>query len=131
MRPANQIEVMLLIELFNDVLAERVAHTPLVLAPCCHLFVGVAPQQVAEKTVVRHVNRSVEILDLFETVEIRTQSSVHAKNPLLNKRTHRHVIETITKLSPQADRVPAFAFIVKTISAVDGLAFVVASQKIK
>ena len=56
---------------------------------------------------------------------------MHTENSLLDNGGNRHKIEAEAEVSPEGDRVATFAFVVEAVGSVDGLAFVVATQKVE
>ena len=48
MRSANQVNLILVVELADDVLSECEADTTVVVAPVCHFFVRVRPKEVTK-----------------------------------------------------------------------------------
>ncbi len=67
---------------------------------------------------------------LFERGQVRTESSVHAKDLSPDESRERHVFEDALELSPYplAFESPS-AFLHKAVEGVDTLAFVIASEK--
>ena len=59
MRATDEIHVMFLQETRDDVGPEREGHAAIIFAPASDVFVRVGPQQVAEKSAVRDLERSV------------------------------------------------------------------------
>lgn len=73
MGAAYQIDVVLLIEVFDDNFAEGVGDTTVIFAPVDHVLLGigwVGPQEVAEKPAIWHVRRSQNLIDLMELVQL-------------------------------------------------------------
>ena len=73
MRPANQIDVIFLIEVFHNYLSEGVGNTSVILAPIDDVFfwVGrITPQEVAKKPAVRHIRWSQDLVDLLQIVQL-------------------------------------------------------------
>ena len=71
---ADQIEIILLVEIFDDNFAKRVADTAVIFAPVNDIFLRVGrigPQQVAEKSTVRHISRPQNLVDLLQIAEFR------------------------------------------------------------
>ena len=71
MRPTNEIDIIFLIEVFNDNLSECVRYPAVILAPINHVFLGVGwvgPEQVAEEAAVRHVSWTQDLVDLLQIV---------------------------------------------------------------
>lgn len=61
-------------ELGDHVSAEREGDTTVVLAPTQHIFVRVGPQQVAEKSLVRHISGTHDPSYLLHRLEVWGQA---------------------------------------------------------
>jgi hypothetical protein len=53
---------------------------------------------------------------------------VHCENLLIDDCCNGQAVEAVRESLPKLDVIPSFAFIVESIDAVDGSAFVVAAQ---
>lgn len=95
MRPANQIQIMLLEKATNNFMAEDKAHTSFGLAPALDVFVGVGPEQVAEQAGVGHVGRPHDFVDLVEVGELRGETAVHAQDLLVDQGGDRQAVEAV------------------------------------
>jgi len=68
-RPADQVNLVLVVELSHDVFSEREANTSVVVAPVLHFFVGVGPEKVTQESSVRHVCGPHDVIDGEDFVE--------------------------------------------------------------
>jgi hypothetical protein len=128
-RATDQVQIVPLQELGNNVGAEREADSTVVVTPSRNVFIGVAPQQVAQQARVGHVSRPHDALDLLERIEIRTKTAVHAKNLLVDHGGNGHTVEAVGERLPYFDVVPPLAFVKEPIDLVDGRALVVATKE--
>lgn len=97
MGSTDQIDVIRLIELRHDIIAEQISSAAWTDAPALRLFrIGPrreinedegffsssrdSPEQITHRSIVRHFHLSIDLSDLIESVDRRTQSSVHAKD---------------------------------------------------
>lgn len=78
--------------------------------------------------VCTYVCRPHHTTDLLHGVQVRTQTTVHRKDLLIDNGGNRQTVETIRKCFPQFDVVSALALIVKPVYTVDGGAFVISSK---
>jgi len=66
---------------------------------------------------------------LVETAELRGESSMHAKDFLINKSGNRETVEAVGERFPQFDVISALAFVVEAINTVNGGTLVVSSEQ--
>lgn len=124
----NKVNVILLQELFNHGLSERIADTSIIFSPAALGFLGVRPQQVAQKTILRHLSGSRNLLQLGHGDELGRKTSMHAKNLVVDKGCDWHAVKYVLEFLPDADTVSPLAFVVESVNPVDLAAFVVASE---
>jgi hypothetical protein len=67
------------------------------------------------------------LLNLFKTVHVFGEASVHAHYFLVDKCNQGHVVKAVVEGLPQTDFVSALNFVEEAVDAGDGLALVVAS----
>lgn len=70
---------------------------------------GTGERHGVVRTGIRDIRRSHHPPYLLHRLQIRTQSSMHRKNLLVNDGGDRQAVETIGKCFPQLDVVPPFA----------------------
>jgi hypothetical protein len=90
--------------------------------------IRIAPQQITHQPHIRHITRPMQIRNLLQPLHLRTQPAMHAQNFLIYNSTDGQTVEHVAKHLPQPYRVPPFAFVVKSVDAIDPGAFVIASQ---
>ena len=129
MGAANQINVMFLIKLADDVFAEGEGDAAIVVSVGLDAALRVRPEQIAEKPSVRNVSGPHDVLDLIEVFQLGAEATMHSENLLINKSGHRKAIEDVTEHAPESDGVPALAFIIEAIDAVDLATLVIAAQQ--
>lgn len=83
----DQREAVVVVELLRDVLAERVAGAARRDAPAAAI-VRIRPQQIAHRTLVRHLLDAIQRADVLERIDRRRQATVQAKD-LTEKTTQR------------------------------------------
>ena len=129
MRSADQIDVVLLIELAHDVLSESETNATVIITVVFNSSLRVGPQQVTEETRVGHISRTHNILDLVQVLELGTQTTVHAEDLLVDQRSHGQAIKDVAKDTPESDGVASLALIVEAVDAIDLGTLVIASQQ--
>jgi hypothetical protein len=110
-----QFQSICMVELFRDVLPERVASTSGRDAPAAAV-IGVRPQQVADGSFVGHFLHSVQLTNLVEGVDRRRETSVETEYLSLDHCSQGQVIEQFSESLPHIGiSVLAQALIVETI----------------
>ena len=127
MGATDQIDVMLLVKLVDDLLSEGEADTTIVVAIGLNAALGVRPQQITQQSRVRNVRWTHDILDLVQILKFRGEATVHAENFLVNQSSNGQAIENIAENAPESDRVTTFAFVIKSVDAIDLGTLVIAS----
>ena len=125
---ADEVEVVLVKELGDDVLAEGEGDAAVVLAPPVDVLVGVGPEQVAEEAGVGNVGRADDALDLIEAGELGGEATVGAEDLLVDDGRAREAVEAVGEGLPELDAEAALALVVEAVDAVDGGALVVAAE---
>lgn len=75
-----------------------------------------------------YISGSHHTSDLLHGVQVGAQTAVHCENLFVDDSGDGKAVETVGKGLPQLDVVPALAFVVETVDAVNGCTFVVATQ---
>lgn len=70
---------MLLIKVAHYPLAEREAHTAIIVTVAVNTSLRVRPEQITEEALIRYICRSHNILDLVQIFELGAQATVHAE----------------------------------------------------
>ena len=79
MASCYQINVELLGEVGDHIIVEDVADSALALGPVDVLvFLGVGPQHIAQKTLVRYISGALNHFEVPIVVKLLAESSVHA-----------------------------------------------------
>lgn len=71
--------------------------TSIVLTPALHVRIRISPNEVAEKTSVRDISWSDNTADLLEATEIGGETTVDAKDLVLNDGTEGQAVEAIVE----------------------------------
>nr|SVE89479.1 EOG090X0BWU [Daphnia sinensis] len=88
MGSADQIHVVFVKEFSNNFRTKSKAYTSVVFSPTHRVLVGVRPQKIAKKTLIRHICGPHDSANLFHALEIRTETTVAAKDFLVNNGRH-------------------------------------------
>ena len=108
MGSADQVDVLFLQERGNYITAEDETNSSFVFSPSWHALLWVSPEQITEKSLIGHLERSNQFQDLFEILELRTDASMHTQDLFINQGTDRHNIEDIGESFPEFDIVLSF-----------------------
>ena len=111
MCPTNQIDILIIQELGNHIPSENETYTSFILTPATHPFFRVGPQQIAQKTLIRNLNRPDNFHDLLKGLKFRTEATMHAEYFFIDEGTDRHDIENIGKNFPQFQIIFSFTWI--------------------
>ena len=101
MSSADQVDILLFQEVRYHVRPEYETNPSLVLAPALDALLWISPQKITKQSLIRHFNRPDDFQDLFKTLQLRTQTTMHAHNLLINKRTYGHDIKHIREEFPE------------------------------
>ena len=122
---------MSLQELGHNVSAKREADPAIIVTPSRDVLVWVAPKQVTQQTSIRHISGPHDALDLLERVQVRAETSMHAKNLLVDDGSDGHAVEAVREGLPTLDVVPPLAFVTEPVDFVDRCALVVTTKQEK
>jgi len=128
MSSTDEVHVVFLQEPGNDVRSKSEGNSSIVLAPAGDVLVRIRPQEITEKTRIRNIRRSHDTSDLLHALEVRTQTSMHSKDFLVDDSGDRQAVEAVGKGLPQLDVIATFALIVEAIDTIDRRAFVIAAE---
>ena len=123
-----QVDVVPLVELFDHICSEHIAHASVIITPALNVYFGVWPQQVTEQAGVRDILGPVLLINDLEVVQVWAEASVHTENLVIDNSTYRNDVEAKSKLLPYFDVISPFALIVESVHSVDRLALVVAPK---
>lgn len=116
MGPGDEIEIVLVVELGRDVGAEGVSGAAGGDIPA-GAFVGVGPDKVAQRAVVRHLLQPIKLADLVDGVEEGREAAVHAEDAVVDEGGRRQVVEEVGQGGP--DRGAAVFAEALVVEAVD------------
>ena len=91
--------------------------------------IRVGPQNIAQQSGIGHIAGTLNVGNLLHLGKLRTQSTVHANDFIINDRRTGQAIEGVAELLPHFDRIAATALVVETVNAVDAGALVVAAEQ--
>ena len=89
--------------------------------------IGITPQQITQQSGIGNIAGSFKVGDLVQFLQLRRQPAMHAQDSFVNHSGGGQTIKDIGKDFPQFDGIPPFAFVVKSINAIDTGTFVIAS----
>ncbi len=125
----DQIQLKNAAETSDDVHSETERSSARTRDPFIDADFRVRPEQIIDQSDFWVVDRFRESAQLIETVQLRTQSSVHAQDPGANQSSHWQSVERFVEHFPQPPicREPCLALFVEAVLMVDSCAFVIAS----
>jgi hypothetical protein len=116
MGSTDEVQVMLFAEHLHQIGAKGERNPSFVFAPALSVLVRVGPQQVAEKASVRarctcigNIGGFLNLLDLLDGLQLRRKPSMHAKDPIVDERSHWEAVEAINEQLPKLDVVSSLA----------------------
>lgn len=128
MSSSNKFEVVCMIKLLRNVLTKSISSSSRWDTPTAPV-VRIRPQKVAHWPFVRHLLHSIELLDLFKSVDRGWEPSMKAEDLIFNNRGNRKGIEEICKVLPDVGvSVLSKALVVKPIYLSDLPGLVVSSE---
>mmetsp|Transcript_6899 Transcript_6899/g.22622 ORF Transcript_6899/g.22622 Transcript_6899/m.22622 type:complete len:268 (-) Transcript_6899:35-838(-) len=125
----DEVKVVLLQKFAHDVGAKRVRDAAVVLGPPHDVRLRVRPEQIAQQARVGHVCGPHDALDLLWLLQVGRQTSMYAKDLLVDNGREGQQIKHLLELLPNLYIQTPLAFIIEAIDAVDRRALVVATQK--
>ena len=126
---ADQIDVVLLVELANHVLSECKADSSVIVSIGFDATLRIRPEQVAEQTSVGYISRPHNVLNLVQVLQLRAETTVHAEDFLVNESSDRQTVENVTENAPESDGVSTLALVIEPVNAIDLSTLVIASQQ--
>lgn len=78
-----------------------------------------------------HIRRSHNAPDLFHRTQVRAKPSMHTEYLVFYNSDERETVEAINECLPEPDIIPSFTFIIESVDAIDGCAFMIPSQNEK
>lgn len=129
MRPANHINIIRRIELRHHVTAKQESSAARRHPPADRIL-RIAPQQIAHRSVVRHLLFPIDRPDLVQILNRRTQSAVHAEYLPIDYGRQTQIVKDLGAIAPHIGRtVFPHAFIVEAVDLRDLARFVIAADQ--
>ena len=128
MSTADEVQIMLVQKLGDNILPERERYAPIIFAPTVDFLVGVGPKEIAQESGIRHIGGSHNALDLIQAGKLGAESSVHAKDFLVNDCRGGEAVEAVGKGLPKLDTETSLALVVESVDTVNGCAFVITPE---
>mmetsp|Transcript_42357 Transcript_42357/g.85198 ORF Transcript_42357/g.85198 Transcript_42357/m.85198 type:complete len:244 (-) Transcript_42357:93-824(-) len=127
MRPNNELERVLVVEGFSDVLPESVPGPARGDAPAVSV-VGVGPHKVADGALVRDLDEAVKLLHVLDPVEGGGEAAVGAEDGIVDDGGEWEEVEEVREVLPHVGRpVHAQALVVEPVHLCDLTALVVSA----
>lgn len=128
MGSGDHLEVVGVVELFGDVLAEGVSSASGVHAPA-GAVIRIGPQEIAHGTFMGDFLEALQSTDVVQSLNTGGESSVEAEELVLNNCSEGEEIEEFSEALPHIGvAVLPAALIVKSINLGDLARFVITSQ---
>ena len=119
MRPSYQVYIIDIVKLRRDLVAEKPTRTPRRHGKQLD-FLWVAPHEVTHGPLVWHLLLSIDRLDLVQRVYVGAQSTMHAKDLLVDDGRQGQKVHNFSAIAPYIDRaVLAKALIIEPIDLCD------------
>ena len=77
----------------------------------------------------RDISRSADFAELVEDLKFGREASMHAEDLVVYRGSNGETVEALSENLPELYGVPSLALVVEAVNAVDGGAFVVASEE--
>lgn len=128
MSTCDSHQVIGVIELFGDVLAERVASTSWRDTPTTSV-IRVRPEEITDGTLVRSLLNAIELADLIKCIDRGGETTVEAENLILYDGSERKVVKEFSESLPDISiTIFTEAFIIETVYLSDLSALVISSK---
>lgn len=129
MGTSDQVQVIDLIELSCDSVAEKVASSSWGNSPSLDVL-WIGPHQVGEWSLMWNLHSSVDKSDLVEGLDLWRETSVDAEDLALNDSGNAEIIEHFSAVSPWVwVTILAHGLFVETVDGGDSTSLVVSSQE--
>ena len=102
---ADEIQIMLFQKVYQHLLPEHVAYSPVRLSPSLRFFVRICPQEVAKQSCVWNISGSNNFVYLLQIGQIWRQSSMHAKYSLIDEGSDWKAVKAVSHYLPEVDTV--------------------------
>ncbi len=95
----DHLQVVGMVELLSDVLAEGVARASRIHPPSGSV-IRIRPKQIAHRSLMRHLLESFERADVIEGLDAGRESSVEAEKLIFDDGSERQVVEKLSQALP-------------------------------
>lgn len=128
MRSCYQSQAVVVIESFTDILTKGVPSTSGTDTPSTPI-IRITPEQITHRSLMGDFLNAVQTPDVVQGIDTRAQSSMEAKDLVVNQGGKGQVVEKIGKVLPHI-RVAVLAqtLVIKTVHLCDLPGFMVTSQ---
>lgn len=113
---------------FKLFVSKHPATSSLILFPTSNLFIWIIPKKICYKTSIWNISWFRNAFNLFKTVHILRNTTMHTHYLFINKSHKWHVVEAIVELLPESNFISSFYFVKESVDTSNGLSFVVSSQ---
>ena len=128
MRSRDQCQAIIVVERLADVLTKSLASASWTDAPATSI-VRITPQQITHWPLVRHFLNPVQTSNIIQCIDTRAQTSVQAKDLVVNQSGEGKVVEEISEEFPDIGvAVLAQTLVVEAVNLGDLARFMVAAQ---
>jgi len=103
MGATNKIQIMLIEELVDNVLAKGERDAAVILSPTAHLLFRISPEQIAQESGVGYVRWPHDSSNLLHILKIRRETAMTAEDLVVNNGGNGQTVETIGESLPGAD----------------------------
>jgi hypothetical protein len=100
---ADQIDIVSLVEFFNDILAEQVTSSSWGSCVASSVVLRVRPHEVAHWSIMRYFLFSIDSFDLIKSSDSGRKTSVDAEYLVVNDGGKCKVVEDFSAVSPDID----------------------------
>ena len=115
MGSTNQVDVVVIQELRHHITSKNKTDPSFILTPATHPFFRVGPQQIAQKTLIRNLNRPDNFHDLLKGLKFRTEATVHAEDFFVDDGGNGENVKNVGENFPHFQIIFSFAWICEII----------------
>ena len=115
MRSANQVDVKFCQIVLDYILSEGIAYVSLIFSPALDVRVGIRPEDVAQHSLFRYLDGSLDVCKLVEIFEVRGKSPVHTEDLFVHESSDGHHVEHVNEILPYFQVVFTFACVIISV----------------
>ena len=115
-------------KLSDDVFPKGERDSSVVLTPAIDLLIGVGPKEITQQTGIRNIGRSNDTFDLVQARKLWAETSVHAKDLLIDNSCARETVEAVCERLPKLDTKASLTLVIEAVNAVNRRAFMVTTE---